>query len=76
MERTATCDSLTDAPRATPLSFVVAAVQIGEPLGLVAPATGASLVAAGLVAVLAFPLAAGVVLRTVSAGVSEAGAAG
>ena len=44
---------------ATTLSFVVAAVQIGASLGLVGPATGAALVAAGLLSVLIFPLVAG-----------------
>ena len=48
---------------ATTLSFVVAAVQIGASLGLVAPATGAALVAAGLVSVLLFPLVAGGLAR-------------
>jgi Kef-type K+ transport system membrane component KefB len=43
---------------ATSLPFIVAATQIGLELGLIAPAAAAGLVAAGLVSVLVFPLAA------------------
>jgi Kef-type K+ transport system membrane component KefB len=43
---------------ATSLPFIVAATQIGLELGLLAPAAAAGLVAAGLVSVLVFPLAA------------------
>lgn len=44
--------------QATSLSFIVAAVQIGMELGMLAEATGAALVAAGLLSVLIFPAAA------------------
>jgi len=43
--------------QATSLPFIVAAVAIGEELGLVSAAEGAALVGAGLISVLAFPLA-------------------
>ena len=43
--------------QATSLSFIVAAVQIGMALGMLDAATGAALVAAGLVSVLVFPAA-------------------
>ena len=49
--------------QATTLGFVVVAAQIGVELRLVSEATGAALVAAGLVSVLLFPLAALIVLR-------------
>jgi Kef-type K+ transport system membrane component KefB len=47
----------------TTLSFVVAASAIGMELGLLGRATGAALVAAGLVSVLVFPVAATTLLR-------------
>jgi Kef-type K+ transport system membrane component KefB len=49
--------------QATSLPFIVAAVQIGVDLGRLDPATGAALVAAGLLSVLLFPLAALTLLR-------------
>jgi Kef-type K+ transport system membrane component KefB len=48
--------------QATSLPFLLAAVEIGEEMGLLDPATGAGLVAAGLVSVLAFPALALIVL--------------
>ncbi len=44
--------------QATSLAFIVAATQIGMELGLLSQATGAAMVAAGLVSVLVFPAAA------------------
>jgi hypothetical protein len=44
--------------QATSLPFIVAAVAIGIQLGLLSGATGAALVGAGLVSVIAFPLLA------------------
>jgi Kef-type K+ transport system membrane component KefB len=49
--------------QATSLPFVVAASMIGIELGLLDPATGAALIAAGLLSVLAFPLLALTMLR-------------
>ncbi|CAN5647790.1 cation:proton antiporter [soil metagenome] len=49
--------------QATSLPFIVAATQIGMELGVLTQATGAALVAAGLLSVLIFPLAALSVLR-------------
>ncbi len=49
--------------QATSLSFIVAATQIGMELGLLGPATGAALVAAGLLSVLLFPAGALALLR-------------
>jgi Kef-type K+ transport system membrane component KefB len=49
--------------QATSLPFVVAAVAIGQELGVLSAATGAALVAAGLVSVLVFPSAALAMLR-------------
>jgi Kef-type K+ transport system membrane component KefB len=49
--------------QATSLPFIVAASMIGIELDLLAPGTGAALVAAGLLSVLFFPLAALTVLR-------------
>jgi Kef-type K+ transport system membrane component KefB len=49
--------------QATSLSFIVAASQIGLELGLIAKATGAALIAAGLLSVLIFPLLALTILR-------------
>lgn len=44
--------------QATSLSFIVAAAQIGMELGVLGAATGAALIAAGLLSVLLFPAAA------------------
>jgi Kef-type K+ transport system membrane component KefB len=44
--------------QATSLSFIVAATQIGLVLGLITRATGAALIAAGLLSVLIFPVLA------------------
>jgi Kef-type K+ transport system membrane component KefB len=49
--------------QATSLPFIVAGTQIGQELGLLTAANGAALVAAGLVSVLVFPLAATSLLR-------------
>ena len=49
--------------QATSLPFIVAASMIGIELGLLDPGTGAALVAAGLLSVLCFPLAALTVIR-------------
>jgi Kef-type K+ transport system membrane component KefB len=49
--------------QATSLSFIVAASQIGMELGLITKATGAALIAAGLLSVLIFPLCALALLR-------------
>jgi len=49
--------------QATSLSFIVAAAQIGMELGLITKATGAALIAAGLLSVLLFPLLALTILR-------------
>jgi len=49
--------------QATSLSFIVAASQIGLALGLITKATGAALIAAGLLSVLIFPLLALTILR-------------
>jgi predicted Kef-type K+ transport protein len=49
--------------QATSLPFIVAATQIGMELGVLSQASGAALVAAGLLSVLIFPLAALTVLR-------------
>src|SRR5947209_6589293 len=49
--------------QATSLSFIVAASQIGLELGLITRATGAALIAAGLLSVLIFPLLALTILR-------------
>jgi Kef-type K+ transport system membrane component KefB len=43
---------------ATSLPFIVAATQIGLALKVIQPSTGAALVAAGLVSVVAFPVLA------------------
>jgi hypothetical protein len=50
--------------QATSLPFIVAATQIGMDLGAVDRASGAALVAAGLLSVVAFPIAALTLLRT------------
>ena len=49
--------------QATSLPFIVAASMIGMELGLLTRATGAALIAAGLLSVLAFPLLALTILR-------------
>jgi len=49
--------------QATSLSFIVAASQIGLQLGLLTKATGAALIAAGLLSILNFPLLALTLLR-------------
>jgi len=49
--------------QATSLSFIVAATQIGLELHLITSATGAALVAAGLLSVLLFPILALTLLR-------------
>lgn len=49
--------------QATSLTFIVAASQIGLELGLITKATGAALIAAGLVSVLIFPIVALTLLR-------------
>jgi Kef-type K+ transport system membrane component KefB len=54
--------------QATSLPFIVAATQIGMELGKLDQATGAALVAAGLLSVLLFPLAALTILRSADAG--------
>lgn len=48
--------------QATSLSFIVAAAQIGMELGMLSEASGAALIAAGLLSVLIFPLGALMVL--------------
>jgi Kef-type K+ transport system membrane component KefB len=50
--------------QATSLPFIVAAVAIGQELGALSPATGAALIAAGLVSVLFFPAIALALLRS------------
>jgi Kef-type K+ transport system membrane component KefB len=54
--------------QATSLPFIVAASQIGMELGKLDQATSAALVAAGLLSVLLFPLAALTILRGIGAG--------
>jgi len=54
--------------QATSLSFIVAATQIGMELGTISEATGAALVAAGLLSVLLFPLGALTLLERREAG--------
>jgi Kef-type K+ transport system membrane component KefB len=54
--------------QATSLPFIVAASMIGIKLALIDAATGAALIAAGLLSVLAFPLAALTVLRRAEPG--------
>jgi Kef-type K+ transport system membrane component KefB len=54
--------------QATSLPFIVAATQIGMELGKLDQATGAALVAAGLLSVLLFPLAALTTLRGAGGG--------
>jgi Kef-type K+ transport system membrane component KefB len=59
--------------QATSLPFIVAAAQIGMDLGKLDQATGAALVAAGLLSVLLFPLAALTILRGVGSAGREGG---
>lgn len=54
--------------QATSLTFIVAAAQIGMELGLITKATGAALIAAGLLSVLIFPLLALTILRRTQPG--------
>jgi Kef-type K+ transport system membrane component KefB len=61
--------------QATSLGFFVVAGQIGMQLGLLSAANGAALVAAGLLSVLLFPLAALTILRRVEAAPVRAPAA-
>jgi Kef-type K+ transport system membrane component KefB len=49
--------------QATSLPFIVAATAIGQELGLIDPAEGAALIAAGLLSVLLFPLTGLTLLR-------------
>ena len=49
--------------QATSLGFFVVAGEIGMELGLISRATGAALIAAGLLSVLLFPLGALLLLR-------------
>ena len=56
--------------QATSLPFVVAAVAIGQELGVLSPAAGAALIAAGLASVLLFPSAALAVLHGAPAAVT------
>ncbi|MGH4007800.1 MAG: cation:proton antiporter [Pseudonocardiaceae bacterium] len=50
--------------QATSLPFIVAAVQVGQRLGALPPASGAALIAAGLASVLLFPAIALAVMRS------------
>jgi hypothetical protein len=50
--------------QATSLPFIVTATAIGAALGLIRPATGSALVAAGLLSVMIFPTVALGLLRT------------
>ena len=60
--------------QATSLPFIVAATQIGVQIGVVAQASAAALIAAGLLSVIIFPAAALYLLRR-AAPASDAGAA-
>ena len=60
--------------QATSLPFVVAAAQIGMELGELDQATGAALIAAGLLSVLLFPLGALTVLRRATGNPARSGA--
>ena len=51
--------------QATSLPFIVAAVQVGQRLGALPPASGAALIAAGLASVLLFPAIALALMRSV-----------
>ena len=57
--------------QATSLTFIVAATQIGLVLGVITRATGAALIAAGLLSVLIFPVLAFTLLRRQDAGPSS-----
>lgn len=57
--------------QATSLPFIVATVGIGMELGILSPAIGASLVFAGLLSVVLFPLGALLLLRTETVPSSE-----
>ena len=59
--------------QATTLPFIVAAVMIGTDLGALDEATGAALIAAGLLSVLVFPMLALMLLRRAEAPVTVAG---
>jgi len=59
--------------QATTLPFIVAAVSIGIDLGALDEATGAALIAAGLLSVLVFPLLALIFLRRAETAVTVAG---
>jgi Kef-type K+ transport system membrane component KefB len=61
--------------QATSLPFIVAAVQIGQRLGVLPAASGAALIAAGLVSVLLFPAIALAVMRSTAPTVTQAPAA-
>ncbi|HEX2298954.1 MAG TPA: cation:proton antiporter, partial [Pseudonocardiaceae bacterium] len=50
--------------QATSLPFIVAAVQVGQRLGALPPASGAALIAAGLASVLLFPAIALAIMRS------------
>jgi Kef-type K+ transport system membrane component KefB len=50
--------------QATSLPFIVAAVQVGQRLGALPPASGAALIAAGLASVLFFPAIALAIMRS------------
>jgi len=54
--------------QATSLPFIVAATAIGVALGLIAPATAAALVGAGLLSVIAFPVISLILLQAGPAG--------
>ena len=58
--------------QATSLGFIVVAAQIGMELGMLTQATGAALIAAGLLSVMIFPLAAVTALGRVDAAAPEA----
>jgi Kef-type K+ transport system membrane component KefB len=57
--------------QATSLTFILAAVQIGVAIGLVAPATSAALTAAALLSILIFPFLGLFLLRRVNVQESE-----
>jgi predicted Kef-type K+ transport protein len=57
--------------QATSLTFILAAVQIGAAIGLVAPAASAALTAAALLSILIFPFLGLFLLRRASVQESE-----
>jgi hypothetical protein len=57
------CTVVAALMQATSLPFIVAATAIGAELGLMSPEESAALIAAGLMSVLAFPLAGLAILR-------------